>query len=102
MIAQVRDSARAFVRAEVDYILAELGVRTSKIVPAVAMALSAAVLLCSALTALLIGLIFALIPYLTVWGALGLVIGAAILIAFILVQQSLRLVKMARLPRDEL
>jgi len=102
MIARLRTNARAFVRAEVRYILAEFGVRASSAVPALIMALIALALVCSALTALLMGLIFALAPYVTIWGAVALITLSAILVAFILLQQSVRLIKIARRPGDEM
>lgn len=96
LVTRLRDSARAFVRAEVEYVIAELGFRTSAVMPAVIMVIVAVALSCSVLTALLIGLIIALGPYLTIWGSLGLVTAISILIAVLLVHRAVTIVRIAR------
>jgi len=101
LITRLRDSARAFVRAEVEYVIADLGVRTSAVMPAVIMVVVAVVLSCSALTAVLIGLIIALGPYLSIWGSLGLVTTIAILIAVLLVRRAVAIVRIARQPEGD-
>jgi len=101
LIARLRDNARAFVRAEVQYVIAELGVRSSAALPALIMVVIAVALSFSALTAVLIGLIIALAPYLTIWGSLALVASLSVLIAFLLVRQAVSIIRIVREPKDE-
>lgn len=85
LIARLREAARAFVRAEVEYVIAQLGARTATLVPAVVMIGIALVLGCSALTALLIGIMIALAPNVTIWGSLALVTLVVVVIIAILI-----------------
>jgi len=100
LFLRLRDSARHFVRSEVEYVLADVGVRTSAAVPAIAMLVGAAALCFSALTAVLIGLIIAFAPYITIWGALALVTTLAAGTAFLLVKHAFKIVRVIRQPKD--
>lgn len=98
LLTRLRESARAFVRAEIEYVIADLGVRTSAVMPAVFMVMMAIVLSCSVVTSVLIGLIIALGPYLSIWGSLGLVAAIAMLIAVLLVRRAIAIVRAVRQP----
>jgi hypothetical protein len=101
LVIRLRDSARAFVRAEVEYVIAELGVRASAVLPALAMIIIAMAIGFSLLTAVLIGLIIGLAPYLTIWGSIGVVASVALLTIFVLVKRASAIVRLTQRSGDE-
>lgn len=101
LILRVRNKASAFVRAEVQYVLAQLGARASLALPALLMLVIAAALGFATLSALLIGSILALTPILSAWGAMAVVIGCTLLLSYILVRVAISRLNTALQPMED-
>jgi len=102
LIGQLGQDARAFAKAEADYLRAELGARASLLIPALIMMIVAGVLGLGALIALLLGLMLALAPPLGILGGTLLVTSLAVLIAFILYRLSITRFRAAFQAKDEI
>ena len=102
LIGQLGQDARAFAKAEADYIRAELGARASLLIPAFIMMIVAGVLGLGALIALLLGMMLALAPQLGILGGTLVVTLLTVLIAFILYRLSIARFRAAFQAKDEI
>jgi Putative Actinobacterial Holin-X, holin superfamily III len=84
LLSQLSGDARAFARAEANYLKAQAGERAAYAVPALAMLGVGLTLAAGSLIALLVGLIMVLAPLIGAGLATATVVGGAILIALLL------------------
>jgi Putative Actinobacterial Holin-X, holin superfamily III len=84
LLSQLSGDARAFARAEANYLKAQAGERAAYAVPALAMLGVGVTLAAGSLIALLVGLILVLAPNIGTGLATAAVVGGAILIALLL------------------
>lgn len=80
------DDARTYFNAELSYQKNRAGFVTGRIKKGVALALAAVFLAILALIGLTVGLIIALTPHVTAWGATAIVVGVMLLVAYLLVR----------------
>ncbi|WP_158014028.1 phage holin family protein [Sphingomonas sanxanigenens] len=98
LLSQLVDDGENFVRAEIRLYRAQAIARLVEARTAVAMIAVAAVILLASAIALLVGLIFILAPYLGRVGAVAVVIGLALALAWILVRVALAKLRKATDP----
>ncbi len=84
------DDGRSYVRAELSYQKTRASFVSNRIGKAIGLALAAGVMGLLAAIGLTVGLIIALTPHLTAWGATALVAGVLLLIAVLLMRRASR------------
>lgn len=101
LLVALRQDTQDYAAAELAFLKAELKVRRAIALPALGLIGAALLLVCGAITALLIGLILLLTTSIGMMGAIFCVTSVAVLIAFILLRVALkRLMKAFEYPKD--
>lgn len=84
VVARVVDDGKAFIDAELHYVLAELGARRALAVSGLIAGTTAFIFAFGAIVALLIGLMLALATMIALWKSVLVVAGAALLLSAII------------------